>query len=319
MKLQKERSKTILFLVCLIISSMWLIAAVDLDDLRTTSVTPADSVQNVQVQMSNNQEFGISLKTYYGVTPQIPDNFLTCIKFSSNNQVEMWDGEWPDGSSNKKSLKSGTYSISKTNGLDFMTIFWRNGLQETFLFLTNNGLNALYLYKSDSSPYFKRLSDPYFGGFVIFGNDSWINASSSFRETINGRTVLYSPDKLGEKIGECWVPTKGINETLTLSINRSSGDAGKTIYISSGFVSFSKPHLYGENSRIRKIQLYDSFGNSKIVELKDTPHFQTVPIDDIGNSNGSVSTVNLKILEVYPGSKYSDVCLNSIFYIRFGD
>jgi len=307
MKLQKERSKTVLFLVSLIISSLWLVAAVDLDDLRTTLITPADSAQNVQVQMSSNQGFGIDLKTYSGLTPQTPNGFVTCIKFSSNNQVEMWDEEWPDGSSNKKSLKSGTYSISNANGLDFLTLFWRNGLQETFLFLTNNGVDALYLYKSDSSPYFRRRGGGMGGSWVTFGNDDWVKASSSFQETINGRTILYSPDKLGEKIGECWVPTKGKNEKLTLSLLGAL--VGGNIYISSGFVSFSKPHLYSENSRIRKIRLYDNSGNSKTVELKDTPHFQPVSI------SGMDTILHFEIIEVYPGSKYSDICLNSICYL----
>jgi hypothetical protein len=275
-------------------------------------ITETVSTIDNEFESTFNQEVsGINLETYTGVTSQTPSGFTTRINFSFNNRIEMWDEEeWSDNPS-KKNLKSGTYSISNTNGLDFIAISWSTGVQEKFLFLTNTELKDLYLYNTDSSPYFGRY-DSAFLGSVIFGNDDWIKASSSLSETLSGRTVTYSPDKLGIRIGECWVPSKGVNEKLTLSINPRSQMVGENIYISLGFVSFSKPYLYSENSRIRKIRLSDSSGNSKIVELKDTPHFQPISVTGMGNAKDSTSILNMEILEVYSGSKYSDMCLNAI-------
>ena len=247
---------------------------------------------------ATQQEFGIQLRTYMGRTPKAQNDsrLITYIEFSSNNRIKMWEDL--EGVSADMNVKSGQYLTSNENGLDFITIYWSTGTQEKFLFLISD---TIYLYNSDSTPYFDD-----FGGFgKVFGDGSWIKASSSFQEIQGGKTVIYSPDKLGIKIGECWVPKKEKNEQLMLLFPpRTDG-----LWISSGFVSFSRPYLYRENSRIKKIRLYNGSGYSKIVELKDTPHFQKVPIDDF--PYGTI--LNIEILEVYPGTKYSDTCVNSIF------
>jgi len=282
---------------------------------ETPSVTTNNAVQE---QPINQQALGIRLTTYSGQTSKTPDDFITCIRFSTNNQIEMWDEEIMSDGSDKKNLKSGKYSITNDNGIDFLTITWSSGTSEKFLYLANNELNDLYLYNSDSGPYFGRLGRFSMSrGFAAFGSEDWIKASSSFQETIGGKTVVYSPEKLGRNIGECWVPVEKTNAKLTLSISPRVQMTGENIYISSGFVSFSKPHLYNENSRIKKIRLYDSSGNSKIVELKDTPHFQPVSINGIGSTgqNDNTSVLTIEILEVYQGSKYPDTCLNSIYWV----
>ena len=272
--------------------------------------------KNAQDANADQQEFGIRLGTYSGRgTPG--RQYVTVIEFSSNNRIKMWEESERSGATDLIE-KSGQYVTSNEDGLDFITISWSTGTQEKFLFLIE-GEMGLYLYNSDSTPYF----DGYGEFDKLFGDDSWIKASSSFQEMQGGETVLYSPDKLGIKIGECWVPNNEINERLTLTFPENYYG----LYISSGFVSFAKPYLYRENSRIKKIRLSDNYGNSKIVELKDTPHFQTVeydgfntPWEEIPDDSGfyyndirHVMILNIEILEVYPGTKYTDTCVNSIF------
>jgi len=287
-----------------------------------SAAKPAAAAEEIQKkimpeQTVNLREFGINLKTYEGYTPQTPNEFVTRISFSPNNRIEMWDEEEWAEKADRKNIRSGKYLLTNENGIDFLTIAWNNGSTEKLLFLTNNDnvVNGLYLYNSDSKPYFKR-NDSAFSGGMVFGNNSWIKASSSLTETLNGKTVLYSPDKLGIEIGECWVPNEKRNAKLTLSINPSFQMDGENIYISSGFVSFSKPRLYSDNSRVKKIRLSDSSGNSRIVELKDTPHFQPVSVKGIGASkdskDGGTSVLTVEILEVYGGTKYADICLNAI-------
>jgi hypothetical protein len=251
--------------------------------------------------------FGIKLDTYNGITAETPTGFSTCIKFLPNNQLEMWDEELPGTGTNRKNLKSGSYSTSNPNGLDLITISWNNGTRENYLYLTNNELQELYLYTSDAAPYFGSSNT------TIFGNGSWVKASSVFKETLSGRVVEYSPDKLETRIGECWVPVKAQNEKLTLTINPRNQMAGGNIYISSGFVSFSKQNLFNDNSRPRRILVSDNSGKSKTIELMDTPHFQPIAIDDIGISSG---TLTIEILDVYQGARFSDLCVNSLSWRR---
>jgi len=139
-------------------------------------------------------------------------------------------------------------------------------------------------------------------GFLKPGHSNWITASSSLTE---GR-ILYSTDKLGFKIGECWVEGAegyGIGETLTLTLHQIFN-----LYFSSGFVSFSRPHLYRENTRIKRIRVTNEEGESEVILLRDTPHFQELELE-MGLGFG---VFKIEILEVYPGTKYQDTCVNSI-------
>ena len=263
-------------------------------------------------QNAGKQSVGIRVDiTYIGEISQTPPDFATFIKFSSNNRIEMWDEHLYD-ESGKRNIRTGTYSVIKKSALDFITISWDKGKKEEYLFLTNNALRNLYLYTDNSLPYFGELNST-FTGWLNVGNSNWINATSSFKETQGGRIVDYSPDKLGLRIGECWVPVKELNEKLTLKFGPQM--ATQDIYISSGFVSFTNPNLFTDNSRIKKIRLSDSSGKSRIIELLDTPHFQAISISDfeVRDEYGK-TVVIIEILEVYPGAKYRDTCVNSILW-----
>ena len=285
-----------------------------------------ETVDSVEAGQVDVQDFGINSGTYiYDMS--FGDYHVNYIAFSSNNQIELWN-EWAPGQRSNQIF--GTYYVTNTDGLDFITITWSTGERDRYLYLTNNDLQALYLYSVDSVN-----SLPHFSGnttsrrertdgrSIVHGHDyvpglhegdPWITASSSFSETISGRTVVYTPDNLGIGIGECWVPNNGIGDTLTLSINPRN-QIGENIYISSGFVSMARSHLYRENARIKTMRVSDNFGNSRIAELRDTPHFQPISISGVGNLRGT-SVITLEILDVYPGTRYSDICVNSLAYIK---
>ena len=277
--------------------------------LETAGNVSIDGVQQLVSQQSTEIMIGTP---YIGVTSRTPGGFDTCIQFSANNRIEMWDEEMYGGSG-RRNARSGTYSINNRYGLDFMTISWSGGAREEYLYLLNNSFEELFLYTSNSTPFFGPSPQGDMRGFNIFGDDSWVRASSSFRETIGGRAVVYTPERLGARIGECWVPVNEINERLILSIASRYQMTSEDIFISSGFVSFSNPNLYTDNSRIRSIRLSDNSGNSRIVELLDTPHFQPISLSGIGSS-GESSAITLEILDVYPGTRYRHTCVNSIFW-----
>ena len=241
------------------------------------------------------------------------------LKFSSNNRIEFFsvDSEKyqnllyqrgamaidPDEIPNsiKTNPWTGTYKISNEGGIDFITVRWNSGGTIKYLLLLLD--DAPILYDSDSEPFFNWASNP-FAGFTE-GNSEWITASSSLRE---GK-ILYSTDKLGFNIGECWVEGTngyGIGETITVNFEYAE------LYISSGFVSFSKPHLFRENTRIKRIRITNNSGKSETFLLKDTPHFQKIDTSSLGTEYLKNAVLKIGILEVYPGTKYADTCINSI-------
>ena len=232
-------------------------------------------------------------------------------KFSANNQIEMGSRE----TGTDKRQKSGTYSLTKDNGIDFLNVRWSNAENEKFLYLLADSKGEskvfLFLYKQDGDPYFVgakrgRTASSYYPTYLFYS----LTASSYLTE--NGQE--YSTDKLNHRIGECWVEGvagNGIGEKLIFE--DSFGYSGNPLYISSGFVSYSKPNLYRENSRIRKIKITNQSGKSMVVELSDTPHFQTIDLSTLFSGYGSASKYVLEILEVYPGIKYTDTCVNSIY------
>jgi hypothetical protein len=53
------------------------------------------------------------------------------------------------------------------------------------------------------------------------------------------------------------------------------------------------------------------------VDLKDTPHYQEIKLpSDISDIRGKV--LILEILDVYPGTKYEDTCINTIVCELYG-
>jgi hypothetical protein len=272
------------------------------------------------------QNITIPLGTYEDPETNIFMNFI------SRSQVEIWKFNKPD-SSRKVNYMSGGYRIIEDNGINFLTVIWSNNTNEKYLIITSNENGYLLLYKSNARPYFwgsyidtninwmDYYGDSYLpprGGMLPsphFGYSEWISASSSLSE---GR-ISYSPGKLGLAIGECWVESAngyGINERLTLK--PSIQIDGSKIYLSSGFVSFLKPYLYKENTRIKKIRVSNASGKSKIFELRDTPNFQALDLSGLLDGETVDEhyryTIFIDILEVYPGTKYADTCLNSVYY-----
>ena len=91
-----------------------------------------------------------------------------------------------------------------------------------------------------------------------------------------------------------------------------SKDVYNTIIIANGFTCFDKPYLYEQNSRAKKIRV--TWGkNSKDFELQDTPNFQPLVLTD--KEEFFEGPVQIEILEVYKGSKYTDVVISGIYYV----
>lgn len=95
----------------------------------------------------------------------------------------------------------------------------------------------------------------------------------------------------------------GIDEKLYLSIN------ARKLIIISGYISAKKPYLFDNNSRPKKIVIqFKNSGIEKEFEIKDSPIPQIIDLGGLYNEE-----IEIIIKDVYPGKKYRDTCISTIF------
>jgi len=81
----------------------------------------------------------------------------------------------------------------------------------------------------------------------------------------------------------------------------------KSLLIINGFISARNPKLYKENGRVKKIRVEGvESGVSKVLDVIDTPHPQTVDISFLPFSED----IRVTIADVYPGTKYEDTAIH---------
>jgi hypothetical protein len=205
-----------------------------------------------------------------------------------------------------KFLNKGEFKIEYVNKVPFLIIDWLAGGSDRYMMLANDDFMFLYD-EANSEPVFRLLHYEY---RVYEDFTEWhfrhispvvnVTASSSLTEN----NINYSPDNINIKQNSVWadgVAGNGINERITFRTIQSHA-----IYISTGYVSYLKPNLYTENSRPKKIRVFSGDDPPFDVSLDDTPAFQRI--------NAYGGTITIQILEVYPGTKYEDTCINSILY-----
>jgi hypothetical protein len=142
-------------------------------------------------------------------------------------------------------------------------------------------------------------------------NNQWAYDASSF--LIEGST-LYWPNNLATIEGLPWASANGyaLHENINIDM---AGNTQNKLCIVNGFVSKEKPALWKANSRLKEIKLTNlSNHKEKKVLLQDTQEPQTVDIHDL--SPGFETIIEIKILSVYEGSKYKDLCVQAIIPIQ---
>ena len=223
----------------------------------------------------------------------------------NNNDITYWAAATlKDPEINLK----GIYNIENVNGVKYLNIEWDNNQKERHLIIYNN--NLCYLYKNDDYMHFQgfRITNAMPGEGCASVDRDYIQIKSSSHLIENG--VIYSTENLNEKLGICWaegVPGYGINEKLSIETEGYPGV--NSIHISIGYVSYNRSYLYDENSRPKRIELTVENKYSIIIDLDDTSNFQTIALPETLNRN---EILELKIIEVYRGTKYEDTCINMI-------
>ena len=142
-----------------------------------------------------------------------------------------------------------------------------------------------------------------------FQDNYWYYTASSFLKEPH---ATYLPENLAVVEGLPWASGKGfgIRDIITI---RMPVHSQKTIMFYNGFQSAEKSYLFTQNSRAKKIRIaYKELGTEKEVMLADTPKAQPIDISDILRNTGETATMEIEILDVYPGEKYNDLCIQAI-------
>ena len=133
-------------------------------------------------------------------------------------------------------------------------------------------------------------------------------ATSELRE----KNAFYAAENLRTVSGLPWASANGygIEDKITIELPRH---CLLKLDFYNGYQSETRKDLYKANSRAKKIRIKSlESGNSIEVTLKDTPEKQTIPISELDLCYNIYTNLEITILEVYPGDKYKDLCIQAI-------
>ena len=144
--------------------------------------------------------------------------------------------------------------------------------------------------------------------------DEWGNLYDNCSSYLIERNKSYPVENLSKLVVDTpWVEGvkgDGIGEGFTIQGKQFDKPLGPYLMLINGYISYEKPYLYKQNNRIKKIKVTGlKSGNSKILDVLDTPHPQTVDISFITVPED----IRVEIADVYKGSKYDDTCLHYCF------
>lgn len=165
-----------------------------------------------------------------------------------------------------------------------------------------------------------------------FGFKNWCDSAKASNELVEGN-IRYSVDSLFDlnNFNTCLaIPNNGKNESVIFDCSKISPDEKKEnliladdevqlLAIISGYVNYSKPELYTDNARPKKIKfsLYNPSTKKtavQIFDLKDSPQPQILSFDNVLRGH----IITMEVLEVYPGEKYNDLCISKLWECRTG-
>jgi len=110
---------------------------------------------------------------------------------------------------------------------------------------------------------------------------------------------------------------KGIDEKLTIHFPYSENLSLTHIEIYNGYQKSES--VWKNNSRAKKIELFINGKSTYILHLQDTLKMQRFSIGKRFSPHESDLIVQFKVLEIYPGDKYDDLCISEINFDGAGD
>lgn len=166
--------------------------------------------------------------------------------------------------------------------------------------------------------------DPF--NMYLTENITSLSASSELVEKDNGKETVYKIDNILSRLSYeketgyylyssdlPWATNllKDYNPVISIEVKESIS----SFYLLNGYVDFYKQSLYRNNARAKKIQVFDKETTSIVGEysLIDKVIYQLIMLPK------SVKNFEIRIIENYPGNKYSDICISSIYLNKTTD
>ena len=207
----------------------------------------------------------------------------------------------------------GSYVIYEEHGIIYIMAYWDDNTSERFLVLYGDRFISLH----------NANSEPFFHGEAFYHMPSWLNGAntdilSATSERREG-DILHSTDNLDLRIGLGWsngAPGNGVGEKIIFSHERHGYRMPFNVFfISTGFVCFDRPYLFGHYSRPRKVRVSFEGELPWIGELDDTPNFQRLGASWPPPRDSPMRRdLWIEILEVYPGTRSENVFINAFVW-----
>ena len=248
----------------------------------------------------------------------------TDLNFTKNNYsliIELDNKDHPESLHDESIITKGSYTYYEEKGNYTITI------DNTIPFIYTNDESLLdgcmILYSQHKIIIIK-------DNIVLFESEYCGNAAeslpfaskitqSSFLEESNNiysgsnvdlRSLLISKSPLLPWVES--IPGYGNGESVEITYSSYLRTSG--FLISNGYVSYKRPDLYTQNSRIKILKIESSEGFSKAFVLNDSANFQFLDLDRTDKSfiNRQDETFKFTIVDYYKGTKWEDTCLNLI-------
>jgi hypothetical protein len=140
----------------------------------------------------------------------------------------------------------------------------------------------------------------------------WTMGASQFAEGIAFCTssvlhpmgqATYGPERMADgNRATAWC-APATNDSVWIELRIDRGAKFQRLLLQNGYGK--SPEVYRNNSRLKTIEISTDKGRSGSVVLPDRHELVTIELP--GTENYRV--VNIRIIDVYPGEKYGDICL----------
>lgn len=220
------------------------------------------------------------------------------------------------------------YNIIHVDGMPFielsnkmpMEVTEWNNFEESKFIQTNNRILFMSFMKKKGKVMFA-FTEGYsfkYRPLTISRYDEWGSQYTDCSSYLIEKSKSYPVENLRKLVVDTpWVEAAkgdGIGEGFTIKCTARSEPLGPYLLIMNGYISYDKPYLYKQNNRIKKIKVTGvKSQKSKILDLLDTPHPQTVDISFITTPED----IRIEIEDVYKGTKFDDTCLH--YCINFNE
>lgn len=155
------------------------------------------------------------------------------------------------------------------------------------------------------------------GELLKFDYSEWITNDISYSATsflVEGKSI-YAANNLSSKEGLPWASANGygINDKIII---RTPTYVGMKLAFYNGYQSDSRKDLFKANSRVKKVRIKNlESGGSADFTLKDTLEVQEINLSNLILLHNEAISLEITVLEVYPGEKYKDLCIQAIIPI----